>query len=77
MSEVTAWQARPFEPMAPVAFFDALRVKIREEAVTRNKAVYRASARRRARHPGPVGRERRRRQVLEEGVQRSEEARRQ
>ena len=28
MAEVTAWQARPLEPMYPVAFFDALRVKI-------------------------------------------------
>jgi transposase-like protein len=27
MSEVTAWQARPLEPMYPVVFFDALRVK--------------------------------------------------
>jgi putative transposase len=40
MSEVTAWQARPLEPMYPVVFFDALRVKIREEAVVRNKAIY-------------------------------------
>lgn len=27
-------------PMYPVMFFDALRVKIKEEAVARNKAVY-------------------------------------
>jgi transposase-like protein len=40
MNEVTAWQARPLEPMYPVIFFDALRVKIREDAVVRNKAVY-------------------------------------
>ncbi|WP_019936617.1 IS256 family transposase [Bordetella sp. FB-8] len=40
MVEVTAWQARPLEPMYPVVFFDALRVKIREDAVVRNKAVY-------------------------------------
>jgi len=40
MSEVTAWQARPLEPIYPVVFFDALRVKIREDAVVRNKAVY-------------------------------------
>jgi putative transposase len=40
MTEVTAWQARPLEPMYPVVFFDALRVKIREDAVVRNKAVY-------------------------------------
>jgi len=40
MAEVGAWQARPLEPMYPVIFFDALRVKIREDAVVRNKAVY-------------------------------------
>lgn len=40
MAEVGAWQARPLEPMYPVVFFDALRVKIREDAVVRNKAVY-------------------------------------
>ncbi len=40
MNEVSAWQARPLEPMYPVVFFDALRVKIREDAVVRNKAIY-------------------------------------
>ncbi len=40
MAEVTAWQARPLELMYPVVFFDALRVKIRENAVVRNKAIY-------------------------------------
>jgi putative transposase len=40
MAEVTAWQARPLEPMYPVVFFDALRVKIREDALVRNKAIY-------------------------------------
>ena len=40
MAEVSAWQARPLEPMYPVVFFDALRVKIKEDAVVRNKAVY-------------------------------------
>ena len=40
MAEVVAWQARPLEPLYPVVFFDALRVKIREEAVVRNKAIY-------------------------------------
>ena len=39
-AEVTAWQSRPLEPMYPVVFFDALRVKIREDNVVRNKAVY-------------------------------------
>ena len=39
-AEVTAWQARPLERMYPVVFFDALRVKIRDEGVVRSKAVY-------------------------------------
>src|SRR6476619_2369738 len=44
VAEVTAWQARPLEPMYPVVFFDALRVKIRDEGVVRSKAVYLALA---------------------------------
>ena len=40
MAEVGAWQARPLEPLYPVVFFDAMRVKIREDGVVRNKAVY-------------------------------------
>jgi putative transposase len=39
-AEVTAWQNRPLETMYPVVFFDALRVKIRDDGVVRNKAVY-------------------------------------
>jgi len=44
LAEVTAWQSRPLEPMYPVVFFDALRVKIRDEAVVRSKAIYLALA---------------------------------
>ena len=40
MAEVSAWQSRPLEVMYPVVFFDALRVKIKEDAVVRNKAIY-------------------------------------
>ena len=40
MAEVGAWQSRPLEAMYPVVFFDALRVKIREDALVRNKAIY-------------------------------------
>ena len=36
IAEVGAWQARPLEPLYPVVFFDALRVKIREDGVVRN-----------------------------------------
>ena len=39
-ADVTAWQSRALEPMYPVVFFDALRVKIREDGVVRSKAVY-------------------------------------
>jgi putative transposase len=44
VTEVTAWQSRPLEPMYPVVFVDALRVKIRDEATVRSKAVYLALA---------------------------------
>jgi putative transposase len=44
VAEVTAWQSRPLERMYPVVFFDALRVKIRDEATVRSKAVYLALA---------------------------------
>ena len=49
LDEVTAWQSRPLERVYPVVFFDALRVKIRDEGTVRNKAIYLAlaSARRR------------------------------
>jgi putative transposase len=40
LAEVTAWQQRPLERCYPVVFFDALRVKIRDEGVVRSKAVY-------------------------------------
>jgi putative transposase len=40
IGEVNEWQGRPLDPMYPVVFFDALRVKIRDEGVVRNKAVY-------------------------------------
>jgi putative transposase len=39
-AEIAAWQARPLERVYPVIFFDALRVKIRDEGTVRNKAVY-------------------------------------
>ena len=44
VAEVTAWHSRPLEPMYPVVFFDALRVKIRDEGTVRSKAVYLALA---------------------------------
>ena len=40
LEEVAAWQARPLEAIYPLVFFDALRVKIRDEGLVRNKAVH-------------------------------------
>lgn len=40
LDEVAAWQARPLELVYPIVFFDALRVKIRDEGLVRNKAVH-------------------------------------
>ena len=40
LEEVAAWQARPLEPVYPIVFFDALRIKVRDEGVVRNKAVH-------------------------------------
>lgn len=40
LAEVKDWQSRALEPLYPVVIFDALRVKIRDEGVVRNKAVY-------------------------------------
>ena len=44
LEEVREWQNRPLDPVYPVVFFDALRVKIRDEGLVRNKAVYLALA---------------------------------
>jgi putative transposase len=40
LEEVAVWQARPLEPVYPLVFFDALRVKVRDEGLVRNKAVH-------------------------------------
>jgi putative transposase len=44
LDEVRAWQSRPLDTVYPVVFFDALRVKIRDEGLVKNKAVYVALA---------------------------------
>jgi len=44
LEEVRDWQNRPLDPVYPVVFFDALRVKIRDEGIVKNKAVYVALA---------------------------------
>ena len=40
LDEVTQWQNRPLEHVYAIVFFDALRVKIRDEGTVKNKAVY-------------------------------------
>jgi putative transposase len=44
LEEVEEWQTRPLDACYPIVFFDALRVKIRDEGLVRNKAVYIALA---------------------------------
>lgn len=39
-AEVAEWQSRPLEPLYPVVFFDAIRVKVRDQGTVCNKAVY-------------------------------------
>jgi putative transposase len=40
LEEVGKWQSRPLDPLYALVFFDALRVKMRDEGTVRNKAVY-------------------------------------
>jgi putative transposase len=40
LETVGEWQNRPLEASYRLVFFDALRVKIRDEGLARNKAVY-------------------------------------
>jgi putative transposase len=39
-TQVAEWQSRPLEPLYPVMFFDAIRVKVRDQGTVCNKAVY-------------------------------------
>ena len=40
LEEIAEWQNRPLEPLYALVFFDAIRVKVRDEGMVRNKAVY-------------------------------------
>jgi len=40
LADVEQWQQRALEAMYPIVYFDALRLKIRDECTVRNKAVY-------------------------------------
>ena len=40
LDEVAEWQNRPLDLCYPLVFFDAIRVKVRDEGFVRNKAIY-------------------------------------
>lgn len=40
VEELQDWQKRPLDPVYPVVFLDAIRVRIRDEGTVRNKAVH-------------------------------------
>ena len=40
LDEVAVWQQRPLDAIYPLVFFDAIRVKIRDEGMVRNKAIH-------------------------------------
>ena len=41
--ELREWRSRPLEAVYPIVYFDALRVKVREEGVVQNQAVHLAT----------------------------------
>ena len=40
LEEIAEWQNRPLEALYALVFFDAIRVKIRDEGAVKNKAIY-------------------------------------
>ena len=40
IEQVRAWQARPLDPVYPIVYLDALMVKMRDNGVVENRAVY-------------------------------------
>jgi putative transposase len=55
IDEVHAWQSRPLESTYAVVFFDALRVKIRDEGLVQSKSVYLAIGMRCSGHKEVLG----------------------
>src|SRR4051812_24039041 len=45
LDEIAEWQDRPLEPVYPLVFFDALRVKIRDEGTVCGSALKRGPTR--------------------------------
>ena len=44
LDELAAWQSRPLDTVYAIVYFDAVRVKIRDEGLVKNKAVCSASS---------------------------------
>ena len=40
LEEIVEWQNRPLEALYALVFFDAIRVKVRDEGAVKNKAIY-------------------------------------
>jgi putative transposase len=40
LEEVAVWQSRPLEATYPIVFFDAIRVKMRDEGSVKNQAIH-------------------------------------
>jgi transposase-like protein len=40
LQEVAQWQQQSLETIYPIVYFDALRLKIRDEGTVKNKAAY-------------------------------------
>ena len=55
LDEVVQWQNRPLEPVYAIVYFDALRVKIRDEGTVKNKAIYLAIGTRCSGHKEVLG----------------------
>ena len=77
LEEVAAWQSRRLEAPYAIVFFDAIRVKIRNEGMVNNKAVYLAIGVRLGpqENPRTVDRADRRREVLAAGDDRTAQPR--
>jgi transposase-like protein len=78
LEEVAAWQSRGLDATYAVVFFDAIRVKIRNEGMVSNRAVYLAIGIRcsgQQGDPGNLDRADRRREVLAAGDERTAQPR--
>jgi hypothetical protein len=75
LETVAEWQSRPLETSYPLVFFDAIRVKIRDEGLVRKQGRLPRARRRRGRnegHSGAMDRDDRGRQVLAQSHERPE-----